>query len=71
MGSTLSDGGFGLAVVEGAVIGDVAERVDVRVAVVVIVGAHIVLIEMGSVGGSRCGPERGHVVIGRVRVVLG
>ena len=46
------DGGARLAVVEGAVEGDVAERVDMAVAVVVIVDADVVLGE-----AERSGPD--------------
>ena len=71
-GPVLVDFVFCLAVVEQTVVGNMAERVDVRVPVVVIVGTDVVLDELDAFWLCVApAPERRHVVIGGHRVVRG
>ena len=63
------DGAARLAVVEGAIEGDMAQRVDVAVAVVVVIGADVVLGEAERPGTDVDVVEHGHVMVRRHRVV--
>ena len=60
---------LGPAVVERALVADVAQRVDVGVAVVVVVDADVVLHEVHGFVDGRDLAEHRHVVIGGHRVV--
>ena len=68
-GGCPGESGTRLAVVEGAVERDVAERVDVGVRVVVVVDADVVLGEPKRSRSDVDVGEQGHSVLRRVRVV--